>query len=369
MIKNNSIRKLKRDVEAVSPVIATVLLVLVAVASAVAFYAVMNIWQEDQSAKLGGVDIDQKKYGSISVAGSTTVQPMMDLAAANFMKINPEVKISVQGGGSSAGITAAKTGTADIGMISKAWTEGKDFPGIVATTIAYDGVVVVFSENNDFITEDDELKMTKAILQKVYGVKVVDNKIESDAANQIKYWQDLKAQLNPTYAATIYNAETLPTGYTGMPDSAKTAIVLYDRSEESGTEEGFVQKLLGASDSKAITTANGVKGNDGMIAALNSNENGIGFTSYGMAASSSSDLKSFWFSTTTAANAVECTPANVVAELNSKGAGYAGSRPLVVLTNGAPVGIVADFLNYITEESNNKALCAAEGYISLYAVA
>ncbi|WP_019176220.1 substrate-binding domain-containing protein [Methanomassiliicoccus luminyensis] len=355
MIKNKSMRKMRSDLKAVSPVIATILLVLVAVASAVAFWAIMQSWQDDQSEKLGTVDIgDDTLTGKIKVAGSTTVYPMMDLAAKNFMNINPQVKITVQGGGSGAGVTGVTTGTADIGMISKAWTDGETYPSIVATTIAHDGVVIIISDKaaeKHGITDAMLEAMETADIMGVYGVayKTSDDKTLVEATTtSIDTWGELVVALGGTYTG----------------EDADAPINTYQRSEESGTEEGFVQKVMGASDKQLpkFCEAEGKDGNPGMIQAVSADEDGIGFTSYGMAASNSG-LMSFWL------NGVECTPESVEAELADKNdpEGYDGSRPLVVLTNGAPSGIVKTFIDYILDETNNVAICSAEGYISLYA--
>ncbi|HDH41330.1 MAG TPA: phosphate-binding protein, partial [Candidatus Altiarchaeales archaeon] len=44
------------------------------------------------------------KKETLSIAGSTTVQPIASNAAEEFMKKNPDVIVSVQGGGSGTGI-------------------------------------------------------------------------------------------------------------------------------------------------------------------------------------------------------------------------------------------------------------------------
>ena len=56
----------------------------------------------------------------ISIAGSTSVQPVAEKLAEAYMKEHPNVKITVQGGGSAVGITSAKQGTAQIGTSSSA---------------------------------------------------------------------------------------------------------------------------------------------------------------------------------------------------------------------------------------------------------
>jgi phosphate transport system substrate-binding protein len=81
----------------------------------------------------------------ISVAGSTTVQPLAEKLAEQFVAANPGVKIDVAGGGSSAGVKAAGDGTADIGAASRAVKaeEKTTYPDIVIFAIAWDGIAVV----------------------------------------------------------------------------------------------------------------------------------------------------------------------------------------------------------------------------------
>jgi phosphate transport system substrate-binding protein len=50
---------------------------------------------------------------SISLADSTTVQPVAEKLAEAFKAANPSVQIDVQGGGSSVGVKSAGEGTVD----------------------------------------------------------------------------------------------------------------------------------------------------------------------------------------------------------------------------------------------------------------
>jgi phosphate binding protein len=53
--------------------------------------------------------------GSITVIGSTALQPLAEQAAVQFRNDNPNANILVQGGGSGSGLTAVSQGTAQIG--------------------------------------------------------------------------------------------------------------------------------------------------------------------------------------------------------------------------------------------------------------
>uniref|UniRef100_UPI0035A1A822 substrate-binding domain-containing protein n=1 Tax=Jeotgalibaca porci TaxID=1868793 RepID=UPI0035A1A822 len=62
---------------------------------------------------------DGSQSGSISVVGSTSVTPLMEVLVEEYTALNPDVKIDVTSNGSLAGMTAAMDGTADIGMASR----------------------------------------------------------------------------------------------------------------------------------------------------------------------------------------------------------------------------------------------------------
>ncbi|MGE0015352.1 MAG: substrate-binding domain-containing protein [Candidatus Methanomethylophilaceae archaeon] len=79
--------------------------------------------------------------GELSVAGSTTIQPMMVKFVEAYEAKYPYVTINVTGGGSGAGATAVINGTADIGMLSRDLKSSES--SLTPTAIAKDGVVLV----------------------------------------------------------------------------------------------------------------------------------------------------------------------------------------------------------------------------------
>lgn len=56
---------------------------------------------------------------TVTVNGSTTVLPAMQLVAEGFMKANPNVTITISGTGSGNGIKALMDNTTDIAMSSR----------------------------------------------------------------------------------------------------------------------------------------------------------------------------------------------------------------------------------------------------------
>ena len=89
----------------------------------------------------------QHLSGKLSVVGSTSVSSLMEKLAEAYKKENPEVTIDITSNGSSAGITAVKEKTADIGMVSRELTpeEGKS---LTHDAIALDGIAVVVNNDN-----------------------------------------------------------------------------------------------------------------------------------------------------------------------------------------------------------------------------
>jgi phosphate transport system substrate-binding protein len=80
------------------------------------------------------------------LAGSTSIQPFADKWAERFMRLNPDVVVNVQGGGSSAGIQACRNGVCQIGMSSRELKpEEKDLKEVV---VARDGLAVIVHPSN-----------------------------------------------------------------------------------------------------------------------------------------------------------------------------------------------------------------------------
>lgn len=77
----------------------------------------------------------------LTVAGSTSVQPFAEKLAEDYMKEHPTLAINVQGGGSTAGVRAAQTGAAQIGMSSRHLKEDEE--DLLQYPIAYDGIAVI----------------------------------------------------------------------------------------------------------------------------------------------------------------------------------------------------------------------------------
>ena len=82
----------------------------------------------------------------ITIAGSTSVQPVAEKLATAYMKEHPNVKINVQGGGSGVGITSVQQGTVNIGTSSE--NVPANASNLNQTVIGKDGIAVVVNTAN-----------------------------------------------------------------------------------------------------------------------------------------------------------------------------------------------------------------------------
>ena len=86
--------------------------------------------------------------GKITLAGSTSVSPLMDKIKDAYTAVNPDVTIEIQESGSSAGIQAATEGAAQIGMSSRELKDEELSAGLTSKQIAMDGIAVIVNNSN-----------------------------------------------------------------------------------------------------------------------------------------------------------------------------------------------------------------------------
>ena len=90
--------------------------------------------------------------GTITLAGSTSVSPVMEVLADKYKELNSDVTIEIQQTGSGAGIQSTLEGVCDIGMASRALEDEEASEGLTSQEIALDGIAVIV--NNDNSVED-----------------------------------------------------------------------------------------------------------------------------------------------------------------------------------------------------------------------
>jgi phosphate transport system substrate-binding protein len=84
---------------------------------------------------------------TIEVGGSTSVTPLMEMFAAEYAKVRPNVKININGTGSGDGISNAGL-TYQIGMSSRELTPVELGRGLNVQVVAIDGIAVIVNNNN-----------------------------------------------------------------------------------------------------------------------------------------------------------------------------------------------------------------------------
>ena len=154
--------------------------------------------------------------GNIVIKGSTTVLPIAQKTAEAYMKQNPDVKISMSGGGSGNGMKALIDGSTDIADSSR-FIKGKEVKlavekGIypVPFAVAYDCIVPVVHPSNSIVN------ITMAQLKDIYMGKV--GATEGYLHGEVKNWKEL-----------------------GGPDSP---VVVISRDTSSGTYEVWEKKVM-----------------------------------------------------------------------------------------------------------------------------
>ncbi|MDD2414971.1 MAG: substrate-binding domain-containing protein [Eubacteriaceae bacterium] len=125
------------------------------------------------AATSGSAYAGSKPSGKVTVAGSSSVTPVMEKLKEAYTKVNPNAQVEVQESDSTTGMTAAADGTCDIGMASRALKDSEKAKGLTETKIALDGIAVIVNKDN---TIDN---LTSEQVQKIY-------------TGEITSWNDVK---------------------------------------------------------------------------------------------------------------------------------------------------------------------------------
>lgn len=104
---------------------------------------------------------------SITVAGSTSVQPFAEMLAEEYARLFPqEPAVNVQGGGSSAGARAALSGAAQIGMLSRELAPAES--QLTPIVIARDAIAVIVHPGNPVSN------LSKSQVQAIFSGDITD---------------------------------------------------------------------------------------------------------------------------------------------------------------------------------------------------
>jgi phosphate transport system substrate-binding protein len=234
----------------------------------------------------------QKPQGGLTVVGSTSVQPFAEVLAEEYMARHSREKIYVQGGGSSAGIQAVRTGAAQVGMSSRAlMPEEHDLIGV---PIAYDAIAIIIHPSNPLT--DLSVDQIKRIFSR-----------------QVTHWREAGGRDHP--------------------------ITLVTREEGSGTRESFQHLIMGKTE---ISLAALVQDSNGAIRQVVADDpNAIGYISLGLVNDRVKPLK------------IDGVEANVD---NIKKHRYQFVRPFLFVFKADPQGLDKSFLEYILSPDGQKLL-------------
>lgn len=108
-----------------------------------------------------------KLKGKITLAGSTSVAPLMDVLKDEYIKLNPDVTIEIQESGSSAGIQSAMEGATEIGMSSRELKD-EEAKELTSKQIALDGIAVIVNKESKITT------LTSEQIKSIYTGDVTD---------------------------------------------------------------------------------------------------------------------------------------------------------------------------------------------------
>lgn len=108
-----------------------------------------------------------KLKGKITLAGSTSVAPLMDVLKDEYIKLNPDVIIEIQESGSSAGIQSAMEGATEIGMSSRELKD-EEAKELTSKQIALDGIAVIVNKESKITT------LTSEQIKSIYTGDVTD---------------------------------------------------------------------------------------------------------------------------------------------------------------------------------------------------
>lgn len=97
---------------------------------------------------------DAKSYngsrpsGKITIAGSSSVTPVMEKLKEAYLEVNANAQIEIQESDSTTGMASTISGICDIGMASRSLKDSERSSGLSETVIAMDGIAVIINKNN-----------------------------------------------------------------------------------------------------------------------------------------------------------------------------------------------------------------------------
>lgn len=239
--------------------------------------------------------------GTVRIAGGTAHIPVWEEIAKQVMKSNPDIQISIAGGGSGLGIKQVGEDLIDIGNSGRTPTsEEVSKYGLKVYKWAIDGVGIIVNPQNKVVN------LTKAQIKDIF-------------AGRITNWKEL-----------------------GWVDKG---INIYSRHEDSGTREVFWTEALDRGE--ISPRANIVASHGAMKTAIANDPYGIGYISVG------------YIDETVKAVKFEGISPDIPNILSGK---YRITRGLFSLTKGEPSPLVRSLLNFLYSEEGKKII-RSKGFV------
>ncbi len=246
--------------------------------------------------------------GKITITGSTTVLPIAQKAAEDFMKKYPEVAISVAGTGSGDGVKAIIDGTADVGNSSREMKdkelEQAKAKGVIPKkyTVAMDCIVPVVHPAN---------KVGALGIEQLKGIY----------EGKVKSWKELGGDDKP--------------------------VVVVSRDSSSGTFEVWNEKVLHGA--RVRPDAQLQASNGAVAQAVSGNKYAIGYVGIGYLNPKLKGLK---------VEGVEASPET------AKSGEFPIARGLYMFTKGEPQGDTKRFLDFVLSAEGQK-IVKEEGFVPI----
>lgn len=105
----------------------------------------------------------QELSGTLTLAGSTSMEKLCEALSESFMEANPNVTVTVEYTGSGAGLESLAAGSVDIGNSSRHLKDEETKTGAVENVVAIDGIAVITDAKNKVkdISSEDLAKIYK----------------------------------------------------------------------------------------------------------------------------------------------------------------------------------------------------------------
>lgn len=88
------------------------------------------------------------KEGTLTISGSSSVYPVMEVLVEKYSSLNPNVKVTLLQSDSTTGLNDAINGNSNIGMASRDLKESELGKGLTGLSIALDGIAIIVNNAN-----------------------------------------------------------------------------------------------------------------------------------------------------------------------------------------------------------------------------